>query len=517
MTWVAIDTYSEQGVIIFTRLDITGMANKNSNTQPSVIIIGTGFGGIGMAIQLNKAGFTNVTLLEKADRVGGTWRDNTYPGAACDVQSHFYSYSFEPKHDWSRKFGLQHELLGYMEHCVEKYGLSEQIRFNCEVAEAVFDEAHNHWILTLTSGEKLQAQVVISATGQLNQPASPNIDGMEAFKGTSFHSARWNHDYDLKNKRVAVIGTGASAIQFVPEIAREVKSLALFQRSAAWVVPKPDRPFKTWEQNLFKAVPAWDRLYRYLIYWKNESRGLAFTGFSSLLKVLALQAKKEARKHISDPGKRKQIIPDYQIGCKRILISNDWYPAINRSNLDLVTDPIAKVDATGVQTQSGKHYPVDVIIFGTGFRASEFLSPIRVTGRGGVTLNEAWKNGATAFKGITVSGFPNLFILYGPNTNLAHNSILYMLESQFQYILGCLKVLQEHPGAAMDVHQHRVESYSSTIQKDLEGSVWSSGCSSWYLDANGKNTLNWPGFTFSYRLATRNVNPADYQLLKSAG
>ncbi|MCK0165725.1 NAD(P)/FAD-dependent oxidoreductase [Marinobacter sp. S6332] len=493
------------------------MTQQNITEQPSVIIIGTGFGGIGMAIQLKKAGFTKVTLLEKAERVGGTWRDNTYPGAACDVQSHFYSYSFEPKHDWSRKFGLQHELLGYMEHCVEKYGLAEQIRFNCEVAEAIFDDTRNLWALSLTSGEALEAQIVITATGQLNQPAWPSIEGMEDFKGACFHSARWNHEYDLQNKRVAVIGTGASAIQFVPEIAGKVESLTLFQRSAAWVLPKPDRRFKSWEHSLFKAVPAWDRLYRYLIYWKNESRALAFTGFNSLLNVLARQAKKEAARHITDPEKLKHIIPDYQIGCKRILISNDWYPAINRSNLNLVTDPIAKINASGVQTQSGKHYPVDAIIFGTGFRASEFLSPIRVTGRNGITLNQAWQDGATAFKGITVSGFPNLFMLYGPNTNLAHNSILYMLESQFQYVLGCLQALQKYPGAAMDVRADRLEAYATSVQEDLEGSVWSSGCSSWYLDANGKNTLNWPGFTFTYRLATRNVNTADYQFLSPAG
>jgi cation diffusion facilitator CzcD-associated flavoprotein CzcO len=493
------------------------MTQQNNSTQPSIVIIGTGFGGIGMAIQLKKAGLGNVTLLEKAGRVGGTWRDNTYPGAACDVQSHFYSYSFEPKHDWSRKFGLQHELLGYMEHCVEKYGLEEQIRFNCEVAEAVFDDARNLWTLTLTNGETLEAQVVITATGQLNQPAWPNIEGTDDFEGTCFHSARWNHDYDLKNKRVAVIGTGASAIQFVPEIAGKVKSLALFQRSAAWVLPKPDRPFKNWEQTLFKAVPAWDRLYRYLIYWKNESRGLAFTRFSRLLDIFARQAKTEARKHVTDPEKIKHIIPDYQIGCKRILISNDWYPAINRPNVNLVPDPIEKIDSTGVQTRSGQHYPVDAIIFGTGFRASEFLSPIRVTGRGGITLNEAWQDGAVAFKGITVSSFPNLFMLYGPNTNLAHNSILYMLESQFQYVLGCLKALQKYPGSAMDVRKDRLERYSSVVQEGLEGSVWSSGCSSWYLDANGKNTLNWPGFTFSYRFSTRHVDTADYQFLDPAG
>ncbi|AOY87779.1 4-hydroxyacetophenone monooxygenase [Marinobacter salinus] len=488
--------------------------NKTSDS-PSILIIGTGFGGLGMAIQLKKAGFHNLTLLEKADRVGGTWRDNTYPGAACDVQSHFYSYSFEPKHDWSRKFGLQKEILGYMEHCVCKYGLSDHIRFNAEVQEATFDEARNQWAVTLANGEELKASVLITATGQLNQPAWPEIEGMERFAGKMFHSARWDHDYDLTNKRVAVIGTGASAIQFVPEIARQVKSLALFQRSAAWVLAKPDRPFRAWEQTLFKTVPGWDRLYRCLIYWKNESRALAFTKFKGLLELFAREAKKEARKHVTDPGKLKHIIPDYQIGCKRILISNDWYPAINQPHVNLVTAPIDRINEDGVVTRDGRHYPVDAIIFGTGFRASEFLSPMTVRGRSGVSLNQAWKDGASAFKGITVSGFPNLFILYGPNTNLAHNSIVYMLESQFRYVLSALNALKENPGSAMDVRKDRQERFSSEVQSSLTGSVWDAGCTSWYLDSNGKNTINWPGFTFMYRFATRSVNTADYRFYQN--
>jgi cation diffusion facilitator CzcD-associated flavoprotein CzcO len=355
--------------------------------------------------------------------------------------------------------------------------------------------------------------VVITATGQLNQPAWPKLEGLERFQGRMFHSARWDHDYDLTNKRVAVIGTGASAIQFVPEIAPRVKQLSLFQRSAAWVLPKPDRPFKPWEQTLFRKVPAWDRLYRYLIYWKNESRALAFTRFNGLLEVFANQARREARKHVTDPDKLAHIIPDYQIGCKRILMSNDWYPTINRPNVDLVTDPIESIDEQGVQTRSGRHYAVDAIICGTGFRASEFLSPIEVTGRGGKSLNEAWQTGASAFKGITVSGFPNLFMLYGPNTNLAHNSIVYMLESQFRYIRTCINALQKYPGAAMDVRQDRQDRFTQVIQQGLQHSVWSSGCTSWYLDENGHNSINWPGFTFTYRLATRRVDTADYQFL----
>ncbi|TNE71009.1 MAG: NAD(P)/FAD-dependent oxidoreductase [Gammaproteobacteria bacterium] len=489
------------------------MPHSPSAPSPSVIIIGTGFGGIGMAIQLKNAGLSDITLLEKADRVGGTWRDNTYPGAACDVQSHLYSYSFEPKHDWSRKFGLQAEILGYMEHCVEKYDLARHIRLNSEVSDACFNESSNTWTVTLKNGDTLTSDILITATGQLNQPAWPDIKGMDRFEGTIFHSARWNHDYDLTNKRVAVIGTGASAIQFVPEIASKVKSLTLFQRSAAWVLPKPDRPFTSLEQHLFKSAPLWDRAYRAFIYWKNESRALAFTRFNRLLDLFAYQAKKEAAKQVTDPDKLKRIIPDYQIGCKRILISNDWYPAINRSNVNLVSDGVDRIDEDGVVAKDGHHYPVDAIIFGTGFRATEFLSPIRITGRAGQTLNDAWKKGASAFKGITVSGFPNLFMLYGPNTNLAHNSIIYMLESQFNYILDAVNALKKYPGSAMDVRQDRQDRFSHVIQEGLHNSVWEAGCSSWYLDENGRNTVNWPGFTFTYRASTRRLDTADYQFI----
>lgn len=480
---------------------------------PSVLIIGTGFGGLGMAIQLKNAGINSFLMLEKASTVGGTWRDNTYPGAACDVQSHFYSFSFEPKHDWSRKFGLQPEILGYMEHCVEKYQLADHIRFNKEVASAVFDDTTNTWALTTTDGDIVKADIVISATGQLNQPAWPHLPGMESFTGKVFHSARWDHEYDLTGKKVAVIGTGASAIQFVPKIVPQVKSLSLFQRSAAWVLPKPDRPFHRWEQTLFRKIPAWDRCYRYLIYWKNESRALAFTRFNRLLEIFAWQAKRFAKSQVQNPQKLRRLIPDYKIGCKRILISNDWYTAVDQPHVDLVTSSIERLVEDGVVTEDGAFQKVDAIIVGTGFAASEFLSPMEITGRKGVTLNEAWASGSEAYKGITVSGFPNLFMLYGPNTNLAHNSIVYMLESQVRYVLSCINTLRTKPGSAMDVKPDRLRDFSATIQQKLQHSVWESGCQSWYLDKNGKNTVNWPGFTFTYRRATRQVDPEDYEFL----
>jgi len=493
------------------------MTHQSNQRDPSILIIGTGFGGLCMAIQLKAAGFSQFTLLEKASEVGGTWRDNTYPGAACDVQSHFYSFSFEPKHDWSRKFGLQQEILGYIKSCVDKYGLAEHIRFNQEVLSASFNESTNQWRVETSGGDAYIADIVITATGQLNQPAWPNIPGLDSFEGKLFHSARWDHDYPLEGRNVAVIGTGASAIQFVPEIVPKVKSLSLFQRSAAWVLPKPDRPFRKWEQTLFQKIPAWDRFYRFLIYWKNESRALASTRFNSLLNIFAWQAKRFARSQVRNRQKRRDLIPDYQIGCKRVLISNDWYQAVDQDHVDLVTTDIERVVRDGLVTADGAFHKADTLILGTGFAASEFLTPMAITGRAGKSLNEAWRNGAEAYKGITVSGFPNFFMLYGPNTNLAHNSIVFMLESQVRYVMSCIARLQEAPGLAMDVKPERLERFASHIQERLTNSVWESGCHSWYLDKNGKNTINWPGFTFTYRRETASVDPEDFDFFRPTG
>ena len=485
---------------------------KTGTKSPQVVIIGTGFGGLGMAIQLKKAGINDFTILEKADSVGGTWRDNTYPGAACDVQSHLYSYSFEPKSDWSRKFGLQPEIRSYMEGCVTKYQLREHIRFNQEVESATFDKDSGLWTINTKGGDTFEARAIVSATGQLNQPAYPSLKGSERFKGKVFHSARWDHDYDLQGKKVAVIGTGASAIQFVPQIVGKVKDLTLFQRSAAWVIPKPDRPFTGIEQWVFESMPLADRAYRSMIYWKNESRALAFTRFGSLLNIFKWQAKHLAKKKIKDPVKRAKIIPDYPVGCKRLLISNDWYDAINHDNLDVVTDGIEHIEDDAIVTRDGVRHEVDAIIYATGFKATDFLSPMKVTGLNGLDLNEAWNDGAEAYKGISVAGFPNLFILYGPNTNLAHSSIVFMLESQIRYVIQGVRMLLDPGLHYMDVKKQRQSEYSTRIQDKIKGSVWEAGCTSWYKTASGKNTNNWPGFTFSYRFLTGKLELDDYEL-----
>ena len=491
---------------------MTDTNNNRASRTPHVVIIGTGFGGLGMAIELKAAGLESFTILERESSVGGTWRDNTYPGAACDVQSHLYSYSFEPKSDWSRKFGLQAEIHSYIKHCAAKYNLYDHIHFNQEVESTTFNEQAGLWTIQSKSGDTFEADAVVSATGQLNQPAYPAIPGIDTFKGKAFHSARWDHDYNLTGKRVAVVGTGASAIQFVPQIASQVKQLKLFQRSAAWVIPKPDRPFTGLEQWIFRHMPGADRVYRSLIYWKNESRALGFTRFGSLLNVFKWQAKYLARKTIRDPVKRTNIIPDYPVGCKRVLMANDWYDTIDQDNLDLITDGIARIEEDAVITSDGTRHEVDAIIYGTGFKATDFLAPMKVTGRNGLSLNQAWQDGAEAYKGVCVSGFPNLFILYGPNTNLAHNSIVFMLESQIRYVIQCIKMLQDPDLRYMDVKADRQNRYSRKIQEKLKHSVWEAGCSSWYKTASGKNTNNWPGFTFSYRLMTAAPDRQDFEL-----
>lgn len=478
----------------------------------AIAIIGTGFGGLCMAMQLVKAGIRSFTLFEKGATVGGTWRDNTYPGAACDVQSHLYSYSFEPKSDWSRKFGTQAEIRQYLEDCATKYRLFEHIRFETEVRGAFYDDTSQRWRLDLGADRRAVFDVVITACGQLNRPAWPNIPGRADFAGASFHSARWDHDVDLAGRDVAVIGTGASAIQFVPQIVDRVGRLKLFQRSGAWVVSKADRPFKPFEQKLFARFPALDRIYRTLIYWKNESRALAFTRFGFLLETYAWLARFTAWRQMDDADKRRRLAPNYKIGCKRILLASDWYPAVDRDNVDLITDDIDHIEADAVVTKDGRRHTADVLIYGTGFHATDFLAPMAITGRDGADLNEVWRDGAEAYKGINVAGFPNLFMLYGPNTNLAHSSIVFMLESQVRYVIQCVQTLCEPDIAAMDVRADRQQAYNDDIQNRLDGTVWTAGCNSWYVNAAGKQTNNWPDFTFAFRRMTAHLALEDYQL-----
>ncbi|MBW8486717.1 flavin-containing monooxygenase [Actinomadura parmotrematis] len=478
-------------------------------TPHNVVIIGAGFGGIGMAIRLERAGYRDVVVLEKAGSIGGTWRDNTYPGAACDVPSHLYSFSFEKRTDWTRRFPPQPEILEYLEHCARKYGVLERVRFGTEVTGASFDEAAGLWRIATTGGE-LTARVLVAACGQLNRPALPPIPGRDAFAGTSFHSARWDHGADLRGKRVAVIGTGASAVQIIPEIAREAGALTVFQRSAPYVIAKPDRPYRDWEKALLAAVPGTHALSRAKTYTLYESRALGFIKYPKLMRVVERQFRKELAARVPDPALRARLVPDYPMGCKRILISDDYYPALTRPNVEVVTEPIARLTEGAVVTADGAEHPADVVVYATGFASTDFLAPMRITGRGGRDLNDAWRGGAAAHLGITVHGFPNLFLLYGPYTNLGHNSIIYMLESQHRYVLGCLAAMRRAGLDWIEVRAEAQAAFDRDMQDRLHGTVWEAGCTSWYKTENGKVTNNWPGFTFAYRNATRRPDPRDF-------
>ncbi|RQQ45824.1 alpha/beta hydrolase fold domain-containing protein [Burkholderia stagnalis] len=477
----------------------------------AAIIIGAGFAGIGMAIALQREGMHDFVILERAHDVGGVWRDNSYPGAACDVPSHLYSFSFEPNPRWSRTFAPQAEIHAYLQHCARKYGLARHLRFGAEVRHARYDEPHALWRVTLADGTELSAALLVSGTGQLSRPALPTLPGMETFRGHAFHSAHWDHAYPLAGKRVAVVGTGASAIQFVPAIAGAVKSLTVFQRSPAYLMPRPDRPYRRWEQALFRRLPWAMKLHRAAIYLRYESRAIAFTRLNGLMDVaVGRPFRKLLARQVPDAALRERLTPDYPIGCKRILLSSDYLAAIARPNVELVTQGIRRVTEHGIETADGTHHPVDAIVYGTGFAATEFLSPMRITGRGGLDLNDAWRRGAQAYLGMTVPGFPNFFMLYGPNTNLGHNSIVYMLESQIAHVMRCVRAMRQAGASAIDVDAGRYRRYNVHVQQRLAGSVWS-GCKSWYVDASGHNSTNWPGFTLTYRWLARRSGLAAYR------
>ena len=489
--------------------------NKQSvlhDTPPHVAIIGAGFGGIGLGIMLKRAGIDSFTILERADRVGGVWRDNTYPGLTCDVPSVLYSFSFEPKYDWSRRFPLRAEIHEYLERCVARNDLREHLRLGVEVAGAEFDSEQGRWRIDLAGGEVIEADVLVSATGQLSRPGTPEIPGLDRFKGRSFHSARWDHGAELDGKRVAVIGTGASAIQFVPEIAPKVERLDIFQRSPSWVIPKPDRPYRSWQKRLFARLPWVQRLIRGYVWLRLEAFTGAFTRARWLARPYTWAYRRRLEREVPDSRLRERLVPDYPLGCKRVLISNDWLPTLNRLNVDLVTEPIAEVTEAGVVTVDGDEHPYDAIVLATGFAANEFLAPMSIRGIGGRELNEAWRDGAEAYLGLTVAGFPNMFMLYGPNTNLGAGSIVFMLESQARYVVEAVRMLARTRAGWMDVREDAQSEFNAEIQDRLADSVWTAGCTSWYRTPSGKVTNNWPGFTLEYRRRTRRPEPGDYRL-----
>lgn len=479
---------------------------------PEIAIVGAGFSGIGTGIRLRRAGITSFTIFERADRVGGTWRDNTYPGSGCDVPSHLYSFSFERRSDWSRHFPKQPEILDYLEDCVDRNALRPHLRLGTGVTAARWDDDAARWTLTLDDGSEYHARVLVFGLGQLNVPAYPDIPGRDTFAGTAFHSARWNHDHDLTAERIAVIGNGASAIQFVPEVAKQAAQLYQFQRSANWILPKPDGPFTARQRWVFRHLPGAELAMRARIYATFEPRFLALRRGSKASRIAEETCLKVLAHQVPDPELRAKLTPDYPVGCKRILISNDYLRTMTRANVEVVTDHITEITPHGVVTADGTHREVDTIIYGTGFQATNFLASVDVIGRGGRSLHDEWADGASAYMGTTVHGYPNMFVLYGPNTNLGHNSIIYMVESQLNHVFGILEWLRR-PG--VDIVEPRAEAqatFNADVDRALERTVWAGGCESWYKTASGRITNNWPDHTFVFRRRTRRPSYEAYTL-----
>lgn len=481
------------------------------DVEGDVAIVGAGFAGLAMGIRLQQAGLDDFVLYERRQGLGGTWYDNHYPGAACDVQSHLYSFSFEPKPDWTRRFAPQQEILSYLEHCADKYGIRRHLRLGTTVTSAVFDEAASRWTITTQDGARAHYRHLIFCTGGLSRPAFPDIPGLASFRGKVMHSAQWDDDYPLDGKTVGVIGTGASAIQIVPAIAPRVGRLHVFQRTPPWIVPKPDGPISPRRRALYAAFPFLQRLARLALYWQREALAPGFFRFPGLLRVGEWVSRRHLAKSVKDPELRRKLTPHYRMGCKRVLPTNDWYPALQRANVELVTDGVAEVRERSVVTRDGRERPVDALVLATGFQAAELVAPFVVRGRGGRELNEVWRDGPEAYLGTTVSGFPNLFLIVGPNTGLGHSSMILMIESQVQYILDSLQAARARGLRTIDVLPEAQARYNQRLQARLSRTVWNTGgCVSWYLTRNGRNTTLWPGFTFEFRLRTRHFDPVDY-------
>ncbi|PMS23952.1 4-hydroxyacetophenone monooxygenase [Trinickia dabaoshanensis] len=475
-----------------------------------------------MAIRLRRMGVASVTVYEAAPAIGGTWRDNAYPGAACDIPSHLYSFSFAPNPSWSRTFASQQEILEYLRRCAREHGIEPLIRCNARVTAARFDDAARIWRLdvstkraandTSPTQETVEADVVVAASGPLSRPALPDIAGIDRFRGRLFHSARWDHDYPLEGKTVAVIGTGASAVQFIPHLQRHVAQLHVFQRTPPWIMPRPDRPIGEHARRAFRLVPLAQRLARWSIYWRHELRALAFVVNPAWMQAPMRFASSYLARRVKDPALRAKLTPDYLLGCKRVLLSSDYYPALTQPNVEVVTTPIREIVEDGLVTADGRHIRADAIVCGTGFEVADAGAPFPIVGAHGVELDALWRSeGPQAYLGAAIAGFPNLFMMIGPNTGLGHNSMVYMIESHIAYIASCLRTMSRRGARTMQVREDVQRAFNEHLQEAFRKTVWSSGCRSWYLSKRGRNTALWPGFTFAFRWLTRRVRAGDYR------
>ena len=485
-----------------------------SESKFKIVIIGSGFGGLATAIKLLKSNIKDFVILEKADDVGGTWRENQYPGAACDVQSHMYSLSYAPKTDWSKRYAEAPEIYSYIQKLIQDYDLRSYIQFNQKVTQNRYDENHCHWKINTENGTHFEAQFLIFASGPLHVPQIPTIKGIEKFKGKVFHSSQWDHEYDLIGKNVASIGTGGSAIQYIPEIASQVKNLYLFQRTATWVIPRDERAYNSIDKKLFAKFDWFRKIHRARLYWSNESRVVPIVK-PQMMKAGQKLAELFIRYQVKDKEIAKKLTPNYVMGCKRILVSNKYFPTFNRKNVELITDAIQELREDSIITQDGIERKIDCLIYGTGFITDPriYLKSFECFGEKGIELKQAWKDGAESFYGISTKGFPNLFQLLGPNTVLGHNSVIFMIESQVNYIVQLIESVEKSRTQALVVKDKVQDEFNAYIQKQFSGTVWQSGCISWYQQDGGKNFALWPSYTWKYWLDTRKPNLADYRYL----
>lgn len=475
---------------------------KAEKTHFTVAIAGTGFSGLGAAIRLKQAGFEDVVLFERGNEVGGVWRDNSYPGAACDVESHLYSFSFAPNPTWSHSFSRQPEIFAYLRACAQRFEITPHIRFRHNVREARWDEARERWVIETDQGT-FSADFFLPAVGALSDPMIPEIPGLASFKGKAFHSAQWDHSYDLAGKKVAVIGTGASAVQFIPEIQPKVEKLTLFQRTPAWVLPRWDERFSDRQKERWRRLPALQKLLRNTIYLRRELFVLGFRN-PNVMKLIERFAQRYLKQVVKDPALRAKLTPDFRIGCKRILITADYLPSLTRPNVEVVTHGIQEIRERSIVTADGVEHAVDAIIFGTGFHVLDLPFANHIRGRGGVTLNESWQGSPSAYLGTTIHGFPNLFFLMGPGTGLGHTSVIVMLEAQLQILIGALQHMRNMKLDVIEPRKQVQDDYFDWLQHEAQGTVWTAGgCSSWYLDPNGKLTSLWPHSTLAFRKKAR--------------
>ena len=485
----------------------------NASRKVTVLIVGSGFAGLGIAIRLKQQGFEDFLVLERSDRLGGVWRDNVYPGVACDVESHLYSYSFAPNPHWSRSFAPQREILGYLDDCADRFGLRAHLRYGSEVVSASFDDALGTWTVSCADGARFEARLLVSAAGHaLTRPVYPDLPGRESFAGPAFHSARWNTEVPLEGKRIAVIGTGASAIQIVPAMAKIASRLFVYQRTAPWVVPKLDREISPERRALFRRFPLAQKLARGAIYWRRELFVLGFRQ-PRLMRLAERLVRRHLTRSVQDPKLRAKLTPNYALGCKRVLPSDDYYPAVQKPNVEVVTDAIERIEPDAIITRDGQRRAVDAIIYATGFEAAEAKPPFELRGSGGLRLEERWSDHVEAYLGTAVSGFPNLFLLVGPNCGLGHSSMTLMMEAQFEYVLSALDGFRAHGWRAVDVKPDVQRAFNDELQRRLSKTVWNvGGCVSWYRTRTGRNTTLWPGFTFEFRRRLRTFRPGEYDV-----